>query len=152
MARAKENANAQGSRNLNLTFMAFKRAEANSPDCPPDKNAMPGKMRVQLAKDTSQLRRPLCQLLAHLLAGCQSISLDTVVRQQTPRIPFLVAAGQSRKHHIRFQNYTFQDNPLCVSWLKTVRRTFSVTSLHRSMVCSPSISTSGSTTGTSPAS
>ena len=30
MARAKENANAQGSRDLNLTFIAFKRAEASS--------------------------------------------------------------------------------------------------------------------------
>jgi hypothetical protein len=30
MARANENANAQGSRDLNLTFIAFKRAVANS--------------------------------------------------------------------------------------------------------------------------
>ena len=42
MARANENANAQGSRDLNLTFIAFKRAEASSLDCPPDKNATPG--------------------------------------------------------------------------------------------------------------
>ncbi len=39
MARANENAKAQGSLDLNLTFMAFKRAEASSPDWPPDKNA-----------------------------------------------------------------------------------------------------------------
>jgi len=31
MARANENANAQGNCDLNLTFMAFKRAEASSP-------------------------------------------------------------------------------------------------------------------------
>jgi hypothetical protein len=42
MTRANENANAQDSRDLNLTFMAFKRAEASSPGCPPDKNAIPG--------------------------------------------------------------------------------------------------------------
>jgi hypothetical protein len=30
MARANENAKAQGNRDLNLTFMAFKRAEASS--------------------------------------------------------------------------------------------------------------------------
>jgi hypothetical protein len=41
MARAKENANAQGRRDLNLTFMAFKRAEASSADWPPDRNAIP---------------------------------------------------------------------------------------------------------------
>ena len=32
----------QGSRDRNLTFMAFKRAEASSPDWPPDKKATPG--------------------------------------------------------------------------------------------------------------
>ena len=37
-------------------------------------------------------------------------------------------------------------------WLKTVRRTSSVTRPHRSSVWTPSISTSGSTTGTNPAS
>ena len=42
MARENENASAQGSRDLNRTFMAFKRAEASSPDWPPDKNAIPG--------------------------------------------------------------------------------------------------------------
>src|SRR5450830_1512042 len=40
-ARAKENAKAQGNRDLNCRFMAFNRAEANSADCPPDKNVMP---------------------------------------------------------------------------------------------------------------
>src|SRR5271166_6138185 len=42
MARANENANAHGSRDLNRTFMAFKRAEASSLDWPPDKNVIPG--------------------------------------------------------------------------------------------------------------
>jgi hypothetical protein len=42
MAREKEKANAQGIRDLNLTFMAFKRAEANSLDWPPDKKTIPG--------------------------------------------------------------------------------------------------------------
>ena len=42
MARANENANAQGKRDLNLTFMAFKRAEASAPGWPPDRNAIPG--------------------------------------------------------------------------------------------------------------
>ena len=42
MARANENASAQGARDLNLTFMAFKRAEASSLDWPPDKNVIPG--------------------------------------------------------------------------------------------------------------
>src|SRR5659263_720061 len=42
MARANENANAHGSRDLNLTFMAFNRAEASSGGWPPDKNAIPG--------------------------------------------------------------------------------------------------------------
>ena len=42
MARENENANAQGIRDLNLTFMAFKRAEASSAGWPPDKNAIPG--------------------------------------------------------------------------------------------------------------
>ena len=42
MARPNENASAQGSRDRNRTFMAFKRAEASSPDWPPDKNAIPG--------------------------------------------------------------------------------------------------------------
>src|SRR5664279_4377719 len=42
IARAKENANAQGRRDLNLTFMAFKRAEASSLGWPPDKKAIPG--------------------------------------------------------------------------------------------------------------
>ena len=42
MARANENANAHGSRDLKRIFMAFKRAEASSADWPPDKNAIPG--------------------------------------------------------------------------------------------------------------
>jgi len=42
MARPNENANPQGIRGRNRTFMAFKRAEANSADWPPDKNAIPG--------------------------------------------------------------------------------------------------------------
>lgn len=42
MARANENVNAHGDRDLNLTFMAFRRAEANSADWPPDKNAIAG--------------------------------------------------------------------------------------------------------------
>jgi hypothetical protein len=42
-ARANENANAQGSRDLNLTFMASNRAEANSPDWP---HALFGKKRL----------------------------------------------------------------------------------------------------------
>src|ERR1035437_2703432 len=42
MARANENVNVQGNRDLNRTFMAFKWAEASSAGWPPDKNAMPG--------------------------------------------------------------------------------------------------------------
>jgi hypothetical protein len=42
MARANENANAQGNRDLNLAFIAFKRADANSEDWPPDRNAIAG--------------------------------------------------------------------------------------------------------------
>ena len=42
MARANENANAQGDRALNLIFMAFNLSDANSADCPPDKNVIPG--------------------------------------------------------------------------------------------------------------
>ena len=42
MARANENANAQGNRDLNLTLIAFKRAEANSAGWPPDRNAIAG--------------------------------------------------------------------------------------------------------------
>ncbi len=57
MARANENANAQGSRDLNLTFIAFKRAEANSPDWPPDKNAIPG-----TAAGTARKRHSHCDV------------------------------------------------------------------------------------------
>jgi hypothetical protein len=60
MARANENVNVQGSRDLNLTFIAFKRAEASSPDWPPDKKAIPGtaagtvrKRRLTVASATS---------------------------------------------------------------------------------------------------
>jgi hypothetical protein len=42
MARANENANAQGSRDLNLTFISFNRAVANSAGWPPDRNAIAG--------------------------------------------------------------------------------------------------------------
>ena len=42
MARANENANAHGSRALNFTFIAFKRAEANSAGWPPYRNAIAG--------------------------------------------------------------------------------------------------------------
>jgi molybdenum cofactor cytidylyltransferase len=50
MARENENANAQGSRDLNLTFMAFKRAEASSAGWPPDKNAIPGTAAVESSR------------------------------------------------------------------------------------------------------
>ena len=62
MARAKENVSAHGSRDagaLNLTFMAFKRAEASSPVWPPDRNAIPGRRRARLAEDSSPWRRRL---------------------------------------------------------------------------------------------
>ena len=42
MALANEKDNSHGRLSLYLTFIAFKRAEANSADCPPDKKAMPG--------------------------------------------------------------------------------------------------------------
>ncbi len=42
MARANENASAHGRRELKRRFMVFKRAEASSPDWPPDKKAIPG--------------------------------------------------------------------------------------------------------------
>src|ERR1019366_6422412 len=42
MARENENATAHGSRDSNLIFIAFKRAEANSAGWPPDKNAIAG--------------------------------------------------------------------------------------------------------------
>jgi len=45
MARANENASAQGSRDLNLTFIAFKRADANSAGWPPDRNAIAVRQR-----------------------------------------------------------------------------------------------------------
>jgi hypothetical protein len=54
MARANEKATAQGSRDLNLTFMAFKRAEANSPGWPPDKNAIPGRALVEETAEYDQ--------------------------------------------------------------------------------------------------
>jgi len=53
MARANEKVNAQGSRDVNRTFMAFKRAEASSPDWPPDKNAIP-----DTAAGTARKRHP----------------------------------------------------------------------------------------------
>jgi len=58
MARANENANAHGSRDLNRTFMAFKRAEASSPDWPPDKKRNPGTAAGRLAGDILPWRRP----------------------------------------------------------------------------------------------
>jgi len=39
-ANANANANANGNRDLNRSFMAFKRADASSVDWPPDKNAL----------------------------------------------------------------------------------------------------------------
>ena len=79
MARPNENAKAQGICDLNLTFIAFKRAEASSPDWPPDKNAIPNS-----GGNGSQ------QTL-HGYVG------DIVYR-------FLLGAGQSRKNHVGLQN------------------------------------------------
>ena len=42
MARENEKVNTQGIRDLNRTFIAFRRAEASSLGWPPDKNATPG--------------------------------------------------------------------------------------------------------------
>ena len=53
MARANEKVSAQGSRDLNRTFIAFNRAEASSGDCPPDKNATAG-----TAAGTARKRHP----------------------------------------------------------------------------------------------
>ena len=72
----KRNANAQGSRDLNRTFMAFKRAEASSPDWPPDKNAIPGTAAGYGSQE-----------IPHRGFG------HRVHR-------FLLGAGQTRKHHV----------------------------------------------------
>ena len=64
----------------------------------------------------------------------------------------LLRAAQSRKHHVGLEEHPLQHHPLRLKLVKTVRRTSCVTSRHRSNVWSPSISTSGSMTGTRPAS
>ena len=71
MARANENASAQGSRDLNLTFMAFKRAEASSLGWPPDKNAIPG-----TAAGTARRR--------HLTVASATSSTDSCFGQVNP--------------------------------------------------------------------
>ncbi len=112
MARENENANAQGSRDLNLAFMAFKRAEASSAGWPPDKNAIPG-----TAAGTARKR--------HLTVASATSSTASCSGQVNPGSTML-------GFRIIPSSLT-----LCVySWLKTVRSTSSVTSLHRSRVCS----------------
>ena len=87
MARENENVNGQGSRDLNLTFMAFKRTESSSPDWPPDKNAIPG-----TAAGTVRKR--------HLTVDLVNL--------------FLLGACQSGKHHVGLQNHALQHHPLCM--------------------------------------
>ena len=112
MARANEKANAHGSRDLNLKFMAFKRVEANSPDWPPDKNAMPG-------TDAGTARK------RHLTVASATSSTVSCLEQVNPgstMFGFSIIASCITR---------------CVySCLKTVRSTSSVTSKHRSRLCS----------------
>src|ERR1017187_10536965 len=72
MARANENANAQGCRDLKRRFMAFNRAEASSPDWPPDKNAIPG-----TAAGTARNR--------HFTVASATSSTDSCLEPATPR-------------------------------------------------------------------
>src|ERR1017187_8273659 len=98
MARANENANAQGNRDLNLGFIAFKRAEASSADWPPDKKAMAGtaagterKRQATVASATSSTACCLGQftpattilgfrIIPSNITRCANSSLNTVRR------------------------------------------------------------------------
>ncbi len=99
MARENENANAHGSRDLNLTFIAFKRAEASSADWPPDKNAIPG-----TAAGTTRRR--------HLTVASATSSTGSCVGQANPGSTMLgfriMPSSVTRCVH---------------SWSNTVRRT-----------------------------
>ena len=114
---------------LNRTFMAFKRAEASSPDWPPDKNAIPG-----TAAGTAR-KRHSHRGVGHLVHR------------------FLLGAGQSRKHHVGLQDHRPPASPV---GCKADRKPFAgLPPSPRGTApgyASPSMSTSGSTTGTSPAS
>src|ERR1017187_7343713 len=98
MARANENANAQGNRDLDLTFIAFKRAEASSGDWPPDKNAIAGtaagtarKKQLNVASATSSTVACFVQaapgstifgfrIIPSSITRCANSSLNTVRR------------------------------------------------------------------------
>ena len=102
MARANENASAQGNFDLNRRFMVFKRAEASSADWPPDKNAIPG-----TAAGTVRHR-----LFTVMLA---TSSTDACVGQVNPgstMLGFRIMPSSSTRWQL--------------SWMKTFRRTSSV--------------------------
>src|ERR1035437_9348307 len=107
MARANENANAQGNRDLNLTFIAFKRAEASSADWPPDKNAIPG-----TAAGTARKRQ--------LTVASATASTVSCVGQVDPGSTIL-----------GFRIIPSSITRWAKSWVNTVRSTSSVTSRHR---------------------
>src|ERR1035441_4723920 len=106
MARANENANAQGNLDLNLTFIAFKRAEANSADWPPDKNAIAG-----TAAGTARKRQ--------LTVASAASSIDSCLGHANPGTTIL-----------GFRIIPSSMTRCANSSLKTVRSTLSVTWQH----------------------
>ena len=106
MARAKENASAQGSRDLNRRFMVFKRAEASSADWPPDKKAIPG-----TAAGTVRHR-----LFIVMLATSSTLSLSL--------FHFLRGAGEARQHHVGFENHAFQHHALGIQLVENGSQDF----------------------------
>jgi hypothetical protein len=100
MARANENANAQGSRDLNLTFMAFKRAEASSPGLAARQERNPWNGSGDGSQETPH------RGVGHLVHR------------------FLLGAGQSRKHHVGLQDHALQHHPLCVKLVENRSQDF----------------------------
>ena len=88
MARANENARPHGIRPLNRAFIALSRAEASSPDWPPERNATPG-----TAAGTVRSRQ------------CTVASAISSLR-------VLVRALQSRHHHVGLQNHALEQDAL----------------------------------------
>ena len=88
IARANENANPQGIRPLNRAFIALSRADASSPDWPPERNATPG-----TAAGTVRRRQ-------------------RTVASAISSFEFWLRALQSGNDHIGLQNHAFEQDSL----------------------------------------
>ena len=92
MARANENASDQGSRDLNLTFMALSREEASSLGWPPDRKTIPGTAAGTLRK-------------RHFTVASATSSTDSCLRRDLTELePKLDPRDSARAAGLRYTN------------------------------------------------